>query len=98
MKDLDPIIHQPIRLKMMASMVSLSDKEKVEFTHLRDLLELTDGNMGAHLIKLEEAKYVKVEKTFVGRKPKTYIHATSKGRSAFEDHVEALKKILLVEE
>ncbi|MCA9425203.1 MAG: transcriptional regulator, partial [Candidatus Omnitrophica bacterium] len=98
MKDLDPIIHQPIRLKMMASLVSLSDKEKVEFTHLRDLLELTDGNMGAHLIKLEEAKYVKVEKTFVGRKPKTYIHATSKGRSAFEDHVEALKKILLVEE
>ncbi|MCA9418570.1 MAG: transcriptional regulator, partial [Candidatus Omnitrophica bacterium] len=87
MKDLDPIIHQPIRLKMMASLVSLSDKEKVEFTHLRDLLELTDGNMGAHLIKLEEAKYVKVEKTFVGRKPKTYIHATSKGRSAFEDHV-----------
>ena len=98
MKDLDPIIHQPIRLKMMASLVSLSNKEKVEFTHLRDLLELTDGNMGAHLIKLEEAKYVKVEKTFVGRKPKTYIHATSKGRSAFEDHVEALKKILLVEE
>jgi len=97
MKDLNNVIHQPIRLKMMASLVALSDREKVEFTHLRDLLKATDGNLGAHLIKLEEAGYVKVDKTFVGRKPKTYISATSKGRSAFEDHVEALKKILLVE-
>lgn len=96
MSDLDPIIHQPVRLRMMASLAALSTKEKVEFTHLRNLLEVTDGNLGAHLQKLEEAGYVGVEKTFQGRKPKTFIQATNKGRSAFEAHVKVLREILTV--
>jgi len=55
---------------------------------------LTDGNLGAHLSKLEQAGYVKIDKTFVARKPQTFICATGKGRDAFAGHVAALKEIL----
>jgi DNA-binding MarR family transcriptional regulator len=94
MSDLDPIIHQPVRLKITASLASLASDESVEFTFLRELLDLTDGNLGAHLRKLEEAGYVEIEKVFVERKPKSFIALTSKGQRAFKQHVEALKGIL----
>jgi len=94
MAELDPIIHQPARLRIMAALVALAPGEKVEFTWLRDSLALTDGNLGAHLLKLEEARYLRIEKAFVARKPVTWAAATSKGRGAFEDHVVALKAIL----
>jgi DNA-binding MarR family transcriptional regulator len=57
-------------------------------------LQLTDGNLGAHLRKLEEAGYIAVTKTFVNRKPQTYIAATQPGRAAFADHIAALEHIL----
>jgi DNA-binding MarR family transcriptional regulator len=94
MAALDNIIHQPVRLRIMASLVSLDKGEQVDFTFLKTRLDLTDGNLGAHLSKLEEAGYVRLEKTFVDRKPKTYVSATGKGRDAFESHVAALKDIL----
>ena len=94
MAELDPIIHQPVRLRISASLAALDASESVEFTFLRDLLELTDGNLGAHLRKLEEADYVAIEKAFVDRKPKSFISLTSKGRRAFKLHVETLKGIL----
>ena len=94
MAQLDNIIHQPVRLKIMSSLVSLDQNEQVNFTYLRKLLKLTDGNLGAHLIKLEEVGYIKSKKTFVARKPRTFIRATGKGRDAFEGHVAALKEII----
>ncbi|TFH36446.1 MAG: ArsR family transcriptional regulator [Anaerolineales bacterium] len=94
MTNLDPVIHQPVRLRICASLASLSLGDSMEFTFLRDLLDLTDGNLGAHLRKLEEAGYLMVEKTFVERKPKSFIAITSKGRRAFKEHVKALRKIL----
>lgn len=94
MAKLDNIIHQPIRLQIMSSLVSLDQDEQVNFTYLRKLLNLTDGNLGAHLNKLEEAGYIKIEKTFVARKPKTFITATGKGRDAFTGHIAALKEIV----
>ena len=94
MAQLDNIIHQPVRLQIMSSLVSLDKDEQVNFTYLRKLLKLTDGNLGAHLTKLEEAGYIKVEKTFVARKPCTFINATGKGRDAFEEHIDALKQIV----
>lgn len=78
----------------MAALVALRPEEQMEFAWLRDLLEVTDGNLGAHLVKLEAAGYVDVEKTFVGRRPKTFLSATDKGRGAFREHVQALKEIL----
>jgi DNA-binding MarR family transcriptional regulator len=66
----------------------------VDFSYLRDLLEVTDGNLGAHLRKLEEAGYISVNKTFVERKPRTYVAATAEGRKVFQEHVAALESIL----
>ena len=94
MADLNTIIHQPVRLKIMSSLMSIDMKEKVDFTYLKDLLELTDGNLGAHLSKLEEAGYINIEKLFVGKKPKSYIRLTGKGRDAFAEHVRALESIV----
>jgi len=94
MPELNEIIHQPARLRLMAVLITLDQGTEVEFTYLRDLLGLTDGNLGAHLRKLEEAGYVVVNKTFVDRKPRTYVAATSLGRHAFTEHVAALEAIL----
>jgi DNA-binding MarR family transcriptional regulator len=94
MEELNNIIHQPARLKIMSSLSALDPDEQVDFTYLKKLLKLTDGNLGAHLTKLEEAGYIKIEKTFVDRKPKTYIKLTDKGRDTFDEHIKALKKII----
>ena len=94
MAQIDNIVHQPVRLKIMASLISLDQKEQVNFIYLRKLLKLTDGNLGAHLSKLEEAGYIKLEKTFIEKKPCTFISSTGKGRDAFAEHIKALEKII----
>ena len=94
MTTLNAIIHQPVRLRIMATLVALDEGVELDFTALREMLDLTDGNLGAHLRKLEDAKYIAVKKTFVGRKPRTFISATSFGRAAFDQHVSALEVIL----
>lgn len=94
MPELNEIIHQPIRLRIMAALAALESGSEVDFSYLRDLLQVTDGNLGAHLRKLEEAGYITVNKTFVERKPRTYISATSEGRQAFQEHVAVLESIL----
>ncbi|MGB2895242.1 MAG: transcriptional regulator [Anaerolineales bacterium] len=94
MASLDTLIHQPVRLRIVASLSALPEDGSAEFTFLRDLHDLTDGNLGAHLRKLEEAGYVSLEKTFIERKPRTFIAITRKGRKAFMEHVEALELIL----
>jgi DNA-binding MarR family transcriptional regulator len=92
--ELNETIHQPVRLRIMAALVSLEPADEVDFTYLRDLLEVTDGNLGAHLRKLEEAGYIAVNKIFVERKPRTFVAATSAGRRVFQEHVIALESIL----
>ena len=94
MVELNNVIHQPVRLRIMSSLVTLDPGEQIDFTYLRDLLKLTDGNLGAHLTKLENTGYIKIEKTFVARKPRTFVSTTGKGRDAFEAHVAALKEII----
>jgi len=94
MDELDPVIHQPVRLRIMAALMTLDMDAEIEFTTLRDLLNLTDGNLGAHLRKLERAEYVQIHKTFVGRKPRTFLSLTPKGRVAFLEHRRALEALL----
>jgi DNA-binding MarR family transcriptional regulator len=94
MAELNETIHQPVRLRIMAALGTLEPGNEVDFTYLRELLEVTDGNLGAHLRKLEEAGYINVNKTFVERKPRTYVSATAEGRKAFQEHVTALESIL----
>ena len=94
MAELDEVIHQPARLRIMAALASLDAREQVDFSFLKEKLQLTDGNLGAHLRSLEDAGYILVEKTFVDRRPKTFIAASAIGRKAFNAHVAALQAIL----
>lgn len=94
MAELNEVIHQPVRLRVMSALVALEPGNEVDFTYLRDLLDVTDGNLGAHLRKLEESGYIAVNKTFVERKPRTFISATAEGRKVFQEHVAALESIL----
>ena len=91
---LNDVIHQPARLRIMAVLAGLAPEIQVTFNYLKDALDLTDGNLGAHLHKLEEAGYVTITKTFVRNKPQTYAEATEAGRQAFAEHSAALKEIL----
>ena len=90
----DEIIHQSIRLKIMAALNVLDRNAWLEFTRLRAMLETTDGNLGAHLDTLAKAGYVTLDKRFEGKRPQTRVRATSAGRRAFTDHVAYLRDIL----
>ena len=80
-----------VRLGIM-SVLMVNDK--AEFKTLKELLELTDGNLASHLSALEKAGYVKVKKQFVDRKPNTTYTATKDGRKAFTEHLNLLEKFL----
>ncbi len=94
MVELNETIHQPVRLRIMATLVTLDAGSEVDFTYLRGLLDVTDGNLGAHLRKLEEAGYITISKAFVDRKPRTFVAITDEGRKVFREHVAALESIL----
>jgi DNA-binding MarR family transcriptional regulator len=94
MANLNETIHQTVRLRIMASLVTLNPTDQVDFMHLVDLLEVTAGNLGAHLRKLEEAGYISIQKTFVGRRPRTYVSATPEGRAVYREHIAALEAII----
>lgn len=89
--ELNPIVHGRLRLALLSL---LSGVEEAEFTWLRAKTEATDGNLGAQLLKLEEAGYVLVEKKFVLRKPQTLYRITEAGRQALIEYVRALKQLL----
>jgi DNA-binding MarR family transcriptional regulator len=90
----DEIIHQQVRLRIMATLNALANGERLEFTRLKAILKATDGNLGAHLATLENAGYVAIEKDFVARKPRTRVGLTRTGRKAFASHVNYLREIL----
>ena len=91
---LDPVIHSKVRLAVMSILVSVRD---ASFTYLKTAIGTTDGNLSFSLTKLEEAGYIKVKKSFQGKKPLTTCSVTDKGRDAFSRHVEALNTILYLE-
>ena len=92
---LDEVIHQPVRLRVMAALTALDgDPEGLDFTHLKKLTGATDGNLGAHIDHLTRAGYVEATKAFVGRRPRTTVKATAAGRAAFQRHVAFLKEII----
>ncbi len=88
---IDEVIHGRMRLGIM---VYLAENEVAEFNELKQVLEATQGNLSIHLRKLEEAGYVGIEKTYVGRKGLTRIHLLPAGRKAFAAYVEALAGLL----
>jgi DNA-binding MarR family transcriptional regulator len=89
------IIHQAMRLKIMAALNAVAPKTgMIEFTKLKALVGATDGNLGAHLDTLENAGYIVVEKRFENRKPQTRVRMSPEGRCAFAEHVAYLRAIL----
>jgi DNA-binding MarR family transcriptional regulator len=94
MEQPDQTIHQPIRLKIMATLKPLPEKDPIEFVRLRELVGATDGNLGAHVTTLENAGYVAVEKDFVGKKPRTRVGLTKAGQRAFADYTAYLRDII----
>jgi DNA-binding MarR family transcriptional regulator len=89
--ELDQIVHGQLRLAVLSI---LSAVAKAEFTYLRDRTRSTDGNIAAHLLKLEQAGYISVEKTFVDRKPTSTYRITNAGRTALANYIRNLKKLL----
>jgi DNA-binding HxlR family transcriptional regulator len=89
--ELNPLVHGKQRLALLSL---LSGVEEAEFTWLRGKTGSTDGNLGAQLLKLEEAGYIAVEKKFVQRKPQTLYRMTETGRHALTEYIQALKKLL----
>lgn len=89
--ELNPVIHGKLRLAVLSLLTTV---EEVEFTWLRARTGSTDGNLGAQLLKLEEAGYVAVNKKFIQRKPQSTYRLTEKGRKALAEYVQALKQLL----
>jgi DNA-binding HxlR family transcriptional regulator len=89
--ELNPVVHGKLRLALLSLLAGV---EEAEFTWLRQKTGATDGNLGAQLLKLEEAGYVSVKKRFVQRKPQTLYRMTEAGRTALTEYVQALKQLL----
>jgi DNA-binding MarR family transcriptional regulator len=93
-REANDLIHQPLRLKIMAALNGLAARESMDFTRLRSVVEATDGNLGAHLSKLEDVGYITIEKNFIDKKPRTRVALTRQGRKALVTHVAYLRDIL----
>lgn len=94
MEQPDPIIHQPVRLKIMAALKPLPSGDPIEFVRLKAIVGATEGNLGAHISTLEEAGYVSVQKDFVAKKPRTRVSLTKQGGRAYEDYLDYLRSII----
>ena len=92
---LDPAIHQPTRLGILTA---VCETKRVDFVSLRQILDLTDGNLSRHLTTLENAGYIKLDKTYEGRRPRTWISATRAGRKALAVEIATLREIVAAAE
>jgi DNA-binding MarR family transcriptional regulator len=90
-EQLDKLLENRIRLAIMSV---LAVSESVDFTSLKSMLDVTDGNLAAHIAALERARYLRVSKSFVERKPLTRYMVTETGRRAFKKHVDALEQLI----
>jgi DNA-binding MarR family transcriptional regulator len=88
---IDEVIHGRLRLGVMAY---LANAEVADFNELKAALEVTQGNLSVQLRKLEDANYVTIEKSFLGRKPRTQVRITPGGRAAFAAYLEALGRVI----
>jgi DNA-binding MarR family transcriptional regulator len=89
--DLHKAFESRIRLGIMSA---LAVNDSLNFNAIKELLEVTDGNLASHLKALEKEEFIAMNKSFIGRKPNTNYFITKKGRDAFEEHLVALEKII----
>ena len=88
---IDEVIHGRIRLGVMAYLVGAGE---ADFSEIRARLQTTDGNLSVHLRKLEDAGYIEIAKSFVGRKPLTRIRLTEGGRGAYSGWLETISRLV----
>ncbi len=91
MKELNPLFHSQLRLGVMSILMTV---DEADFVYLKEKTESTAGNLSVQIDKLSTAGYIKVEKGFAGKKPRTVCRITNQGRLAFEEYVNALKEYL----
>ena len=91
LKDLNKAFENKTRLGIMSALVV---NEYLDFTALKELLEVTDGNLASHLKSLEKSGYVTLQKEFLNRKPNTRYAVTAEGRTAFKKHIKAIEQLL----
>lgn len=90
-QDLHKAFESRIRLGIMSA---LAANETLDFNALKEFLDLTDGNLASHLKSLEKENFISVKKSFIGRKPNTRYSMTATGQKAFNDHLDALEKLI----
>ena len=90
-ENLDKAFENRIRLQIMSVLVA---NQRYDFNSLKELMDITDGNLASHLKGLEKEEYILVNKSFLGRKPNTNYEATDKGRRAFKNHLDALEQLI----
>ena len=88
---LDDVVHQRVRLGILAV---LAEAKRADFGFLRDALDLSDGNLSRHIQVLEEAGLVSVEKGYEGRRPRTWVSATRRGRTALDAELSSLRQLI----
>jgi DNA-binding transcriptional ArsR family regulator len=91
---LDPVIHVPARLQIVATLAALPDGDALSFTRLQDLIGLTPGNLITHLRKLDDVDYVTIEKSGSGPASRTSVALTNRGRAALDLYTETLRGLL----
>lgn len=91
--ELDPVLHQPLRTRLMAY---LATRGEATFTELKQVLDATDGNLEAHIKKLTASRYLKVRKENAEVRTQTIYSLTPAGKSAFDNYVDALQRLLLI--
>lgn len=91
---LDPVIHAPARLRIVATLATLAEGDGLSFTRLQEILDLTPGNLITHLRKLEGAGYLTSETTGNGRASLTTVALTPQGRAALDCYTGALRDLL----
>jgi DNA-binding MarR family transcriptional regulator len=92
--DLDPVIHAPARLRLLVTLATLPADDNLSFTRLQELIGLTPGNLITHLRKLEEAGYVRMEKSGSGVNATTAVSMTPEGRAALNRYTSTLRSLL----
>jgi DNA-binding MarR family transcriptional regulator len=93
-EDLDPLIHVPARLRVIATLATLPDGDCLSFTRLQEMIGLTSGNLTTHLRRLEEADYILTEKSGTGAASLTTIMLTRSGRKALDAYTATLRDLL----
>ena len=91
---LDPVIHAQPRLRVVVTLATLADGDRITFPRLQELAGMTAGNLATHLKKLEDAGYVRVTKAYRRRTPVTWLSLTTAGRLALEEYTAALQALL----